>query len=90
LICVLHIQYYTDNPWKRECEIVNMIGKFTNSHSHSTPLPTPHDHIPEWIFERSRSNGVQECVIARRALPDVAISKRELRSLRNLMSLREC
>ncbi len=27
-------------------------------------------------------------VIARRALPDVAISKRELRSLRNLMSLR--
>ena len=51
-------QYYTDNPWKRECEIVNMIGKFTNSHSHSTPPPKPHDYIPEWVWEYSRSKGI--------------------------------
>ena len=50
-------QYYTDNPWKREREIVNMIGKFTNSHSHSTPPPKPIDYIPEWVWEYSRSHG---------------------------------
>ena len=34
-----------------------MIGKFTNSHSHSTP-PTKHiDYIPEWVWEYSRSHG---------------------------------
>ena len=70
MICILHIQYYTDNTWKRDVvvEKLNMIGKFNNSTS-TTTTPRPIDTIPEWIFERSRSNGilrsVQECVIAR-------------------------
>ena len=51
-------QYYTDNPRKRERESVNMIGKFTLSHSHSTPQPKPHDYIPEWVWEYSRSHGI--------------------------------
>ncbi len=63
-------QYFTDNPWKRDVvvEKLKMIGKFNISTS-TTTTPRPIDTIPEWIFERSRSNGmprsVQECVIAR-------------------------
>ena len=33
-----------------------MIGKFTNSHSHSTPPPKHIDYIPEWVWEYSRSH----------------------------------
>ena len=34
-----------------------MIGKFTNSHSHSTPPPKSIDYIPEWVWDYSRSHG---------------------------------
>ena len=49
-------QYYTDNPWKRDVvvEKLKMIGKFNISTSTTTK---PHDYIPEWVWEYSRSQG---------------------------------
>ena len=51
-------QYYTDNTHKRdwECENVKNIGKFTYSHS-QTPPPRPICTLPEWVVERSLTNG---------------------------------
>ena len=50
-------QYYTDNPWKRDVvvEKLKMIGKFNISTSTTTK---PHDYIPEWVWEYSRSHGI--------------------------------
>ena len=60
-------QYFTDNPWKRdvhrspvhydrENERVN--GERPNSKPQPKAEPRPIDTIPEWIFERSRTNGI--------------------------------
>ena len=77
-------QYFADNPWKRDVQrpVVHydrVNGRLDDGRSKPKPQSRPIDTIPEWIFERSRSNGiprsVQECVIARRALPDVAIAR---------------
>ena len=76
-------QYFAENPWRRNVQrpVVHydrVNGRLADGRSKPKPQSRPIDTIPEWIFERSRSNGilrsVQECVIAKRALPDVAIS----------------
>ena len=67
-------QYYADNPWKRDVHrsLVHYDReneRVNGERCRVKPTPRPIDTIPEWIFERSRSNGilrsVQECVIAR-------------------------
>ena len=59
-------QYYTDNPWKSD--VVRSFANIGKTNERTKP-PRPIDTIPEWIFERSRSNGmprsVQDHVIAR-------------------------
>ena len=55
-------QYYTDNPWKSD--VVRSCANIGKTNERTKP-PRPIDTIPEWIFERSRSNGIRECVIAR-------------------------
>ena len=52
-------QYFADNPHKRdwECENVKHIGKFTYSHSHTSP-PRPICTLPEWVVEGSINRGV--------------------------------
>ena len=39
-------QYYTDNPWKRDCDFVNDIGKITKTQSQ-----TPHPEPPKRVME---------------------------------------
>ena len=48
-------QYYTDNPWKRdgECRSVGIHRK----NDRPTINTNPHDYIPEWVWEYSRSQG---------------------------------
>ena len=48
-------QYYTDNPWKSD--VVRSFANIGKTNERTKP-PRPIDTIPEWIFERSRSNGI--------------------------------
>ena len=49
---------FTDNPWKRErgVELWKNIGKFHNSTA-TNPPPRPICTLPEWVVERSLTNG---------------------------------
>ena len=47
--------YYTDNPWKRD--VSWLVGQNHRENNQPTKL-TPHDHIPEWGSEYSRSHGI--------------------------------
>ena len=51
-------QYFTDNPHKRErdVELWKNIGKFHNSTA-TNPPPRPICTLPEWVVERSLTNG---------------------------------
>ena len=49
-------QYYTDNPHKRDLENWKYIGNFQNS-KFQTPPPRPICTLPEWVVERSLTNG---------------------------------
>ena len=49
-------QYYTDNPWKRDCGW--LVGRNHRKTDQPTTQPKPHDYIPEWVWEYSRSHGI--------------------------------
>ena len=49
-------QYYTDNPWKRDCGW--LVGRNHRKTDQPTTQTKPHDYIPEWVWEYSRSQGI--------------------------------
>ena len=49
-------QYYTDNPWKRDCGW--LVGRNHRKTDQPTTQTKPHDYIPEWVWEYSRSHGI--------------------------------
>ena len=56
-------QYYADNPWKRDVHrsLVHYDReneRVNGERCRVKPTPRPIDTIPEWIFERSRSNDI--------------------------------
>ena len=54
-------QYFTDNPWKRDDGWV-VCQNHRENNQPTKPTPRPIDTIPEWIFERSRSNGMPRSI----------------------------
>jgi hypothetical protein len=60
-------QYFEDNPWKRDVHrsLVHYDReneRVNGERCRVKPTPRPIDTIPEWIFERSRTNGMPRSI----------------------------
>ena len=50
-------QYFEDNPWKEKSDFSFFLFH-RKKEEKKKGLPKPHDYIPEWVWEYSRSHGI--------------------------------